>query len=210
MLESALSTKASAGKKVLGMCDLDIRLALRKRLVLEHQHAQRTLIIEELGLCEGMARVDLAVINGHIEGYEIKSERDTLYRLPGQLEIYGKTLDRVTVVAAVQHISKITKLVPQWWGIEEVSFEEGSAVFNLIRSASLNPSIDPHSVVQLLWRDEALEVLKDLGLSKGMLTKPRTAIWFKLANSLPVEELCAIIRMRLSSRENWRSLSATS
>lgn len=206
MLKSASSIKAGAGRTGLEMCDLDIRIALRKRLTLEHQHDQSTLVIEELGLCEGMARVDIAVINGHIEGYEIKSERDTLYRLPSQLEIYGKTLARVTVVAGAQHMSKIAELVPQWWGIEEVSCEEGEISFNVIRYPSLNPSIDPHSVVQLLWRDEAIEVLKDLGLSKGMLTKPRTALWSKLADSLPVEELCAIIRTRLSLRENWRSL----
>lgn len=206
MLESALLIKADAGNKAFEMCDLDIRLALRKRLALEHQHDQSALIIEELGLCEGMARIDIAVINGHIEGYEIKSDRDTLYRLPNQLEIYGKTLDRVTVVAGAQHISKIAELVPQWWGIEEVSCEEGEISFTLIRHPSLNPSIDPHSVVQLLWRGEAIEVLKDLGLSKGMLTKPRTALWSKLADSLPIEELCSIIRTRLSLRENWRSL----
>ena len=206
MLKSASSIKTSAGRIGFEMCDLDIRIALRKRLTLEHQHDQNTLVIEELGLCEGMARVDIAVINGHIEGYEIKSERDTLYRLPSQLEIYGKTLDRVTIVAGAQHMSKIAGLVPQWWGIEEVSCKEGEISFNVIRCPSLNPSIDPHSVVQLLWRDEAIEVLKDLGLSKGMLTKPRTAIWSKLADSLPVEELCAIIRTRLSLRENWRSL----
>jgi hypothetical protein len=204
MLESTPSAKASVGKKAFEMCDLDIRLTLRKRLALEYQHDRSTLVIEELGLCEGMARVDIAVINGHIEGYEIKSDRDTLYRLPGQLEVYGKTLNKVTVIAGAHHINKITELVPQWWGIEEVSSGEGEISFKLIRRPSLNPSIDPYSVVQLLWRDEALEVLKDLGLSRGMLTKPRTAIWSKLAESLPVEELCAIIRSRLSSRENWR------
>jgi hypothetical protein len=190
------------------MCDLDIRLALRKRLALEYQHDQSTLVIEELGLCEGIARVDIAVINGHIEGYEIKSERDTLYRLPAQLEIYAKTLNKVTVVAGGQHISKIAALVPQWWGIEEASCEEGEISFKLIRYPSLNPRVDPYSVAQLLWRDEAIEVLKDLGLSKGMLTKPRTVIWSKLADSLAVEDLCAIVRMRLICRVNWRTLKA--
>lgn len=205
MLKSAPARTLKADGKASEMCDRDIRLALRKRLDVAHQYDQNTLVIEELGLCEGAARVDIAVINGSIEGYEIKSERDTLYRLRGQVEIYNKTLNKVTIVAGAQHIKKVAELVPDWWGVEEIFLENGEVAFHPRRQPSLNPSIDAHSVVQLLWREEAVEVLKDLGLSKGMLTKPRTTIWSKLADSLPVEELCTVVRERMLSRRDWRS-----
>ena len=70
------------------MRDIDIRRRLRadERL---HPWDSNTRIVEELGLCQGVARVDLAVVNGTIHGYEIKSERDTLTRLSGQAEIYN-------------------------------------------------------------------------------------------------------------------------
>ncbi|MDQ3817216.1 MAG: sce7726 family protein [Acidobacteriota bacterium] len=205
MLKSTPARTLGVDGKVSEMCDRDIRLALRKRLDLAHQCEQSTLVIEELGLCEGAARVDIAVINGSIEGYEIKSERDTLYRLRGQVEIYNKTLNKVTIVAGTQHIKRVAELVPDWWGVEEVSFENGDVAFHPRRKPSLNPCVDPHSVVQLLWREEAIEVLKDLGLSKGVLTKPRAAIWSKLADSLSVEELCSVIRECMLSRGDWRS-----
>ena len=79
--------------------DIDIRQVLLKKLSAEYRYDPDTIIIEELGLCQGEARIDLALVNGFIHGYEIKSERDTLERLPSQIEIYCRTLDTVTIVA---------------------------------------------------------------------------------------------------------------
>ena len=41
---------------------------------------------------------DIAVINCSIHGYEIKSDLDTLMRLPQQLEFYAMTLQKLTLV----------------------------------------------------------------------------------------------------------------
>ena len=50
-----------------------------------HRSEPNTVFLEELGLCQGDARVDYAVINGAMNGYEIKSDRDKLVRLPHRL-----------------------------------------------------------------------------------------------------------------------------
>ncbi len=63
---------------VLG--DSDIRAVLRSRLFLKHPDEADTVVIEELGLCRGQVRVDVAVVNGLLHGYEIKSDRDSLRR----------------------------------------------------------------------------------------------------------------------------------
>ncbi len=60
------------------MREIDIRLALRAKLEKLHPGESDTLLGQELGLCQGFARVDLAVVNGTVHGYEIKSEQDTL------------------------------------------------------------------------------------------------------------------------------------
>jgi len=39
-------------------------------------------MLHELGILNGATRIDIAVITGQIEGYELKSERDTIQRLP--------------------------------------------------------------------------------------------------------------------------------
>lgn len=186
------------------MRDRDIRAALRESLRLAHQNEPDTLFIDELGLCQGIVRVDFAVINGSLNGYEIKSEMDTLDRLPGQQAIYNKTLNTVTIVASGGHIPKIIKMVPEWWGITEAVGGEGKVELQQVRKAAPNPHIDPFAVVQLLWRDEVLSILEDLHLDKGIQHKPRRVLWKKLIENRPVEELCHLVRRQLKVRDNWR------
>src|SRR5688572_30584359 len=108
------------------MRDRDIRTSLHQQLERAHRHyADETLFIDELGLCQGNARIDLAVVNGSLSGYEIKSECDTLQRLPHQIEVYSRALDYITIVASETHIDKIIVLIPEWWGVITTVFEDG-------------------------------------------------------------------------------------
>lgn len=185
--------------------ELDIRRALRQRLINTHSHDPGTLIINELGLCQGSARVDLAVVNGTLNGFEIKSERDTLERLPGQETVYSRTLDSVTIVSASTHVEEIQAVVPPWWTIWSVQGHASGVSFKTVRRGSQNPEVDPHAIVQLLWREEAIEILKEFGLEQGMLSKPRRAVWNRLTEHCTVRELRDIVRRCLKDRLNWRS-----
>ena len=71
------------------MNDLDIRKVLKSELLDKHGNDSETVILEELGLKHGRARIDLVIINDRMHGYEIKSDRDTLKRLPEQVQIHG-------------------------------------------------------------------------------------------------------------------------
>ncbi len=74
-------------------------------------------IVNELTIDSFSRRVDLAVlVNKKIIAYEIKSDADSLYRLSGQLEKYGKYFDKIIVVATPKHLNNILKLVSD--GIE--------------------------------------------------------------------------------------------
>jgi hypothetical protein len=188
------------------MRDYDIRTALKQELESINAREPDTLIIDEVGLCKGAVRVDIAVVNGTFNGYEIKSERDTLERLPLQEEVYSRTFDTVTIVTSGHHVNKITERVPCWWGITKALMIGRQVCFQVIRQPEPNPNIDPLSLVQLLWRDEALTVLEERGLAKGMLSKPRHALWQKIVDNLSVEELRKVVREHLKARENWRSV----
>lgn len=187
------------------MREIDIRVALRSWLHSRFANDPDTRIVEELGLCQGVARVDIAAINGMLHGFEIKSEQDTLARLPSQQAIYSRVLDTVHVVAAGHHLSQIEGIVPIWWGIFEARADAGGAALSEVRAAMPNPSSDPTSVAQLLWRDEALQALTHLGLDRGVRDKPRKAIWDRLASSLSPDELGAVVRRSLKTRSEWRS-----
>lgn len=200
---SRSETQTSARSR--GLCDLDIRRALRRELDIEHGDDEDTLIINELGLCQGSVRVDMAVVNGSITGFEIKSERDTLDRLPEQARLYSRTLDSVVIVAGGNHTDRVATLVPDWWGIWRAESDGDRVCFQVIRPPGRNHSVDPLAVVQLLWRDEVLEALRELGADKGMLSKPRRALWEKLASSVTTDQLKDLVRRRLKAREDWRS-----
>src|SRR6187402_1509374 len=68
-----IGRKASARRAV----DPDVRALLREYLEDVHKGSD-TRLLEELGLCQGDVRVDVAVVNGELSGYEIKSPSDTL------------------------------------------------------------------------------------------------------------------------------------
>ena len=100
--------------------DSDIRPALR-RLVRELEAgAADSVVIEELGLSKGAVRVDVAVINGIMHAYEIKSDADSLRRLGMQAAHYGKCFDRVSLVLGSRHVELARKAVPSWWGLLRV------------------------------------------------------------------------------------------
>src|ERR1700730_15998927 len=99
------------------MRDFEIRGAARNTLLAPFLNDPDVLVVEELGLRHGAGRVDIAVINGELHGYELKSDQDTLKRLPQQIAIYGSVLDRVSLVVTSEHLLQAEKLVPWWWEI---------------------------------------------------------------------------------------------
>src|SRR5437870_5424523 len=101
------------------MRDADVRRALLDDLRAKYDGDPDTRIIPELGLCQGDVRIDVAVVNGSLNGYEIKSDADTLDRLPAQQEAYSKILDTVMAVAGGRHLEAVAAMVPDWWELCE-------------------------------------------------------------------------------------------
>lgn len=186
------------------MRDPDIRAALHSRLEARHGGDSETRIVDELGVLMGGSRVDLAVINGKLEGFEIKSERDRLVRLPRQAEAYSRVFDRMTVVCSERHAAGVAACVPDWWGIEVVHLVKDRPRIVRRRAARANPGVDPNAVVQLLWRAEVIDELDRLDRADGLRSKPRRILWDALAEALPARTLRAVVRDRLRAREDWR------
>lgn len=187
--------------------DSVIRKALKKKLLLEeHRNEPETIIVDELGLKHGTARVDLAVVNGILHGFELKSDLDNLLRLPKQMQIYNLVLDKVTLVVGKEHLHEAINIIPTWWGIliAKSTNSLGGIKFYDIRAAENNPSPDCLSIARLLWRNEALSILEKLGESSGVRSKPRKIIYERLIAVLPLKDLRTQVRKCLSTRVNWR------
>ena len=69
------------------MRDIDVRQAVKSYLKALHEDDPATRIVEEMGIWAGSVRIDIAVINGELSGFELKSDSDTLQRLPLQADI---------------------------------------------------------------------------------------------------------------------------
>jgi hypothetical protein len=185
------------------MHDVDVRIAVRRRLRDEHLGDDDTRIVEEMGIWNGAVRIDLAVINGELAGYELKSARDTLARLPAQAALYNTVFDRVHLVAAEKHIEHALSVVPDWWGIIVACPASTFLQLELVRSSCVNVEIDELQLARLLWRDEALSVLASHDADRGVRSGNREKIADRLAGSLPVEQLRYEVRRCLKVRSGW-------
>lgn len=186
--------------------DIMIRSVLGGILEKRYSRNKRVRIIEELGVQHGEARIDIAVINGVIHGYEIKSDQDTLSRLPEQIRIYNSVFDKVTLVVGKSHLHNAIKMIPDWWGVMVAKInKDGSVFFNLIRKEEFNKDQNKISVAQLLWRAEALKILEGIDEAKGLRSKPRNLIYQKLSTTLDQKTLGKKVRETIFLRANWRS-----
>ena len=187
------------------MNDVEIRQNFHRK-ILRRQHAHKdTLVIDELGLNHGKCRADIAVVNGRFVGYEIKSNNDSLRRLGEQVKSYSTVFDRVSVIVGNRYIDSIQDYIPDWWGvIVSARGPRGAVNFDLIRKAQTNKNIDPISIAQLLWRNEAAEILMQKQMPSKILRQPRAILYECLVDILNTCELRKIVRKYLKNRKNWR------
>jgi len=197
--------KKEISKKMFPTTDLIIRSALKEFLEKHHASDERVRIIEELGIHHGTVRVDIAVVNGLLEGYEIKSDRDTLERLPEQMYAFNSVFDKMTLVVGKTHLFEAINMVPDWWGVIVAKINSDNLVsFNLIREGELNKHRNSVSVARLLWREEALSMLIAEGEAKGFYSKPRELIYEKLSSVFDQDSLGEKVREAIFFRRDWR------
>ncbi len=195
--------------KIKGNTDAEIRHAFHARHLHRTKARPDTLVIDELGLAHAKCRIDVAVINGCIHGYEIKSARDTLGRLDGQLKIYCQTLQKLTLVVATKHVDTVMGKLPKWCGlIEAREGPRGGISFHKIQNAAYNPDVNPFMVVHLLWRDEVKDLLKKKGFENRDLHGNRKRLYEMLCKNMNLNEITTSILGCMEQRKAWRDLPA--
>lgn len=187
------------------MRDLDIRKQLHLTELAKFHKDSTSLVVDELSLCNQESRIDIAVVNGSMSGWEIKSDRDTLSRLPQQILSYNKVFDYITVVTGDSYIDKIQQKIPDWWGIIHAHSSKSTIILLQKRHAQRNNSLCSLALCQLLWRKEALFILNKKGLlSKKVCKASKSILWQIIAENLSKAEVCSEVRGALKMRKNWR------
>ncbi|MEO7157283.1 MAG: sce7726 family protein [Vicinamibacterales bacterium] len=175
--------------------DRDVRSLLKQYL---QAGEDDSLLMDELGLCQGDVRIDVAVVNGELSGYEIKSPSDTLARWPKQRRIYSRVVDRAWLVAPLKTLERAE--MPRWWGQIGVFDSDDKLALRVVRPSQPNPNPDALSIARLLWRDEAIELLRSAGTARGVLSKSRGVIWERISETVALDDLRAAVRVALKKR----------
>ena len=184
--------------------DVDIRKVLHQGGLQQFWEEDNSLVVDELGICRGDRFVDIAVVNSELIGYEIKSSRDTLERLPGQTESYNAVLDRATLVTAPSHLDEAQAIIPNWWGLMTAIEQGGTVHCQKVKSSSKNPNPEPLQVALLMWKNEILEALEELGLDRGYRSKTKKVMAERLVRGTTREKLSVFVRKALKNRKDWR------
>ena len=150
-----------------------------------------------------------------LDGYEIKSDVDSMSRLDRQSRGYGYVFDRMTLVTTAKHLEAGLAHVPAWWGIRLATMDKrGNVRLTWRRRPRRNAGVIANALVQLLWRDETIEELRARGIRR-MTKLDRWGCWMALVKAVGLAELRRIVIQRVKARSTfwlsqhqpgWRSL----
>lgn len=121
----------------------------------------------------GSCKADVVILNGTSTVYEIKSERDNLYRLDRQLHEYLRVFDRVQVITGEKHLSELERNIPREVGIQVLTNRFQISEYRPCKSNLAN--ISPGQILECLQRAEYLAILRNCGIALPEI--PNTRIY---------------------------------
>jgi len=180
--------------------ELELRELVRAQLDCRAR-SQGLRLYEELAIERGGARVDLALVGGELEAFELKSDFDTFGRLHNQIHAYNRVFDRITIITGAALLDAVLEVMPSWWGVWTVMrLEDGALVLEQLRQPDANPSQDIRSLASLLWREEAVSLLEDeVGAQPKKAS--RADLCETIAQKVELATLRRHVTMRLAERQ---------
>jgi hypothetical protein len=129
------------------MGEKEIKAAVLDKLLKAGQIDLSSLVFSEMNLARKARRVDLGYIRDQeMVAIEIKSEKDSLFRLEGQLEEYRKYFDRVIVAVAGKYVEGVLAIAEDDVAVWEVTSDglkvirKGRLIKNISRRIGITPS----------------------------------------------------------------------
>jgi hypothetical protein len=123
-----------------------IKSALIDRLFAKGEVCPDAVVISEMVVDSWSRRADVVLANGKLSAFEIKSDLDSLTRLPGQLETYRNFFERVVVVITPRFLKRVEEMAPDGVGIwvvegdghEGIREKRRARTFELSAEAAIN------------------------------------------------------------------------
>ena len=178
------------------LSDPEMREALFTYLDAKHSKIR---VIDEKVI--GKSRADfMAVTDGIIVGYEIKSDLDTYVRLKTQVRDYNKYFDVCYAVVGESHQKGILSRIPEFWGVLVISIENGQPNVFELRPADMNPKDVTANKLSLLWKNEIQNIAVKNGLPKYS-NKNKKYLLRMLQEMIPPKELMLAFTEELFERD---------
>ncbi len=154
----------------------------------------------------GACKADLVILNGTATVYEIKSERDSLARLPNQIENYKKVFASVNVISSEAHVDAVLSMVPDDVGVMCLSTRDH---IRTVREAVDQPQrVCPVTVLESLRSAEARAVLKMLGVRIPKV--PNTQLHATMRAAFAEQEPSMVHRAMVATLKQTRNLAPLS
>lgn len=167
--------------------EAELRAGIKEMLAVRAEK-EGARLYEELSIEKGVSRIDLALVGDRMEGFELKSDYDNFSRLHNQIHAYNRVFDRITIVTGSVSSEGALNVLPKWWGVVLAERDGVGLKFKELRPACDNALQDPYSVATLLWRDEAIALLKESS-SRVPSKASSTQLYALMADNLPLEQI---------------------
>lgn len=185
----------------------DIRIALRGWVHDKFELKQNDILINELGFwnkdpestVDFSFRADLALANGRLVGFEIKSQRDSLKRWMSQMTAYSNVFDEIWLCSHGKHLYRALEITDKHIGVLAV---DDSGSITVVRYAAENTKLNFYDLSGLLWKDELLAFasLNNILEIKSRMTKNEIRNILSMHSSLG--ELKPYVLQKLKERKS--------
>ncbi len=150
-------------------------------------------VLHEVDLRSCAVRADVVTVDDTFRGYEIKSAVDSRARLAKQAAAYSRIFDYCALVTEPRHLTAGLAIVPAWWGVLVVD-----GTLREHRAGGRNEALDPEALARMLWRIEAVDLLREHGVC-GLRRASLRDVWRQTA-ALPLDVLRNRVRSTLVAR----------
>lgn len=188
------------------MRDVDVRLGLTAAVASKMRDTPHILVPEVDIRWTVPARADALLVANRISGFEIKSDVDSLSRLPRQVEAYGQVVERAYLVVGEHHREKASALVPDWWHIWVASWRNTDVVVRETRRGRMNPNVNPLAVTSFMSREQLITELARLG-EKRLSSRSVDDLRLMLVGRLGGAGTMRVARARMLARADWQRRS---
>lgn len=155
----------------------------------------------------GNSVADLVMFNGYSKVFEIKTEFDSDFRLPLQLENYNKAFNQIYLIVPetkLRFYEKYDKTI----GLITFNSRKRNS-FNIYRKSSTNLEIDPVTLMSILHTNEYKSIVKNyIGYLPEMTSFSQFKICSELICEIPKNELNKLFITQIKKRGDNEALSS--